>query len=279
MKLTNILFNKKIKESVEKIDFNKASQIITNTTINKLMNQKLLFMRYSIFAIIIIIEILLASTLSGWVVSSPIFALMEWLVILFTIIYFFKIISKCFSEHYLTRFYSCCSIIFSIVSCIFSLGLWFVLAAFSSGIKEEYLAQILLQTIITVVVAILVGYAIYKYLQYLAIKELADFDKTLKVPLWGRVVDKSVIYGIVIVIGGMQVYRMNKFWLLNDSSWVSTLLVPIAQTVLGAIIIILLIALPVRFFYPEFVKSYLLQKYTEEFRKENDMTEKEWYTE
>ncbi|MBC2256401.1 hypothetical protein HCB46_13185 [Listeria ivanovii] len=96
--------------------------------------------------------------------------------------------------------------------------------------------------------------------------------------LWGRVVDKSVIYGIVIVIGGMQVYRMNKFWLLNDSSWVSTLLVPIAQTVLGAIIIILLIALPVRFFYPEFVKSYLLQKYTEEFRKENDMTEKEWYT-
>ncbi|EFS01875.1 conserved hypothetical protein, partial [Listeria seeligeri FSL S4-171] len=54
MKLTNILFNKKIKESAEKIDFNKASQIITNTTINKLMNQKLLFMRYSIFAIIII---------------------------------------------------------------------------------------------------------------------------------------------------------------------------------------------------------------------------------
>lgn len=171
---------------------------------------------------------------------------------------FFKMISKCFSENYLTRFYSCCSIIFSIVSCIFSLGLWFVLAAFSSGIKEVYLAQILLQTIITVVVVILVGYAIYKYLQYLAMKELADFDKTLKVPLWGRVVDKSVIYGIVIVIGGMQVYRMNKFWLLNDPSWVSTLLVPIAQTVLGAIIIILLIALPVHFFYPEFVKSYLL---------------------
>lgn len=248
MKLTNILFNKKIKESVEKIDFNKASQIITYTKINKLMNQKLLFTRYSIFTVIIIIEILLASTLSGWVFSSPIFALMEWLVILLTIIYFFKIISKCFSENYLTRFYSCCSIIFSIVSCIFSLGLWFVLAAFSSGIKEEYLAQILLQTIITVVFAILVGYAIYKYLQYLAIKELADFDKTLKVPLWGRIVDKSVIYGIVIVIGGMQVYRMNKFWLLNDSSWVSTLLVPIAQTVLGAIIFILLIALPVRFF-------------------------------
>lgn len=276
MKLTNILINKEI---IRKISFNQASQVINKTTIEKTMNQKMLLLRYIIFAIIISIEILLASTFSGWVVSSPVFALIEWAVVLVTIIYFFKINLKSFSENYLSRFYSCCSIIFSIISVIFSLGLWFVFGAFSAGIKDEYMAQIVIQTISAVGGVTLVSFAIYKYLQYLEINELADFDSTIKIPLWGKIIDKSLIYGIVIVIAGMQIYRMNKFWLLNDDSWISTMLVPLGQILLVAIVVFLLVAIPVRFFYPDFVKSYLLQKYTEAFRKEHGFTEKQWYSE
>ncbi|MBF2393501.1 hypothetical protein IA831_08075 [Listeria marthii] len=276
MKLTNILFNKEI---IRKISFNQANQVINKTIIEKTMNQKMLLLRYIIFAIIISIEILLASTFSGWVVSSPVFALIEWVVVLVTIIYFFKINLKSFSENYLSRFYSCCSIIFSIISVIFSLGLWFVFGAFSAGIKDEYMAQIVIQTISAVGGVTLVSFAIYKYLQYLEINELADFDSTIKIPLWGKIVDKSLIYGVVIVIAGMQIYRMNKFWLLNDDSWISTMLVPLGQILLVAIVVFLLVAIPVRFFYPDFVKSYLLQKYTEAFRKEHGFTEKQWYSE
>ncbi|EPY2527285.1 hypothetical protein ACXA0J_001825 [Listeria monocytogenes] len=279
MKLTKILFNKDIQETVRKISFNQASQVINKTTIEKTMNQKMLLLRYIIFAIIISIEILLASTFSGWVVSSPVFALIEWAVVSVTIIYFFKINLKSFSENYLSRFYSCCSIIFSILSVIFSLGLWFVFGAFSAGIKDEYMAQIVIQTISAVGGVLLVSFAIYKYLQYLEINELADFDSTIKIPLWGKIVDKTLIYGIVIVIAGMQIYRMNKFWLLNDDSWISTMLVPLGQILLVAIVVFLLVAIPVRFFYPDFVKSYLLQKYTEAFRKEHGFTEKQWYSE
>ncbi|ECB9787048.1 hypothetical protein FLW04_05885 [Listeria monocytogenes] len=279
MKLTKILFNKDIQETIQKISFNQASQIINRKIIEKTMNQKMLLLRYIIFAIIISIETLLASTFSGWVVSSPIFALLEWAVVLVTIIYFFKINLKSFSENYLSRFYSCCSIIFSIVSVVFSIGLWFVFGAFSAGIKDEYMTQIIIQTICAVGGVILVSFAIYKYLQYLEINELAVFDPTIKIPLWGKFVDKSLIYGIVIVIAGMQIYRMNKFWLLNDDSWISTMLIPMGEILLVAIVVFLLIAIPVRFFYPDFVKSYLLQKYTDMFRKEHDFTEKEWYGE
>ncbi|EQC1974057.1 hypothetical protein ACY268_002414, partial [Listeria monocytogenes] len=98
MKLTKILFNKDIQETIQKISFNQASQIINRKIIEKTMNQKMLLLRYIVFAIIISIETLLASTFSGWVVSSPIFALLEWAVVLVTIIYFFKINLKSFSE-------------------------------------------------------------------------------------------------------------------------------------------------------------------------------------
>ncbi|MBC2268783.1 hypothetical protein HCB38_13285 [Listeria sp. FSL L7-0083] len=74
MKLTNLLFNK---ETIQKISFNQASQIINKKTIEKTMNQKMLLLRYIVFAIIISIEILLASTFSGWIVSSPVFAVIE----------------------------------------------------------------------------------------------------------------------------------------------------------------------------------------------------------
>ncbi|HAB8808734.1 TPA_asm: hypothetical protein GYS95_00645 [Listeria monocytogenes] len=141
------------------------------------------------------------------------------------------------------------------------------------------MTQIIIQTISAVGGVLLVSFAIYKYLQYLEINELADFDSTIKIPLWGKIVDKTLIYGIVIVIAGMQIYRMNKFWLLNDDSWISTMLVPLGQILLVAIVVFLLVAIPVRFFYPDFVKSYLLQKYTEAFRKEHGFTEKQWYSE
>ncbi|MGJ8730155.1 hypothetical protein ACRW9N_06770 [Listeria aquatica] len=278
MKLTRILFNRQIQEGVQKIDFDQAKQVLNQAFIKKVLKQKLIFARYSIFAIVIIIEILLASTLSGWVVSNPISALLEWAVVLITIIYFFKINFKSFSENYLSRFYSCCSIMFSIISLIFSIGLWLVLAAFSGGLKDAYMEQILIQVGSAVIGATLVVYIIYKYLLYLEMKELTSFDQGIKLPLFGRIIDKLIIYGIIILIVGMQLYRMNKFWLLNDSSWISTALIPIGQMILWLIVIVLLITVPLRFFYPEFVKSYLLQKYNEEFRKESGVSEKQWYS-
>lgn len=60
MKLTNILFNKEI---IQKISFNQASQVINKTTIEKTMNQKMLLLRYIIFAIIISIEIAISEHL------------------------------------------------------------------------------------------------------------------------------------------------------------------------------------------------------------------------
>ncbi|MEN2667264.1 hypothetical protein [Listeria aquatica] len=248
MKLTRILFNRQIQEGVQKIDFDQAKQVLNQAFIKKVLKQKLIFARYSIFAIVIIIEILLASTLSGCVVSNPISALLEWAVVLITIIYFFKINFKSFSENYLSRFYSCCSIMFSIISLIFSIGLWLVLAAFSGGLKDAYMEQILIQVGSAVIGATLVVYIIYKYLLYLEMKELTSFDQGIKLPLFGRIIDKLIIYGIIILIVGMQLYRMNKFWLLNDSSWISTALIPIGQMILWLIVIVLLITVPLRFF-------------------------------
>ncbi|MBC2010161.1 hypothetical protein HCA54_09140 [Listeria welshimeri] len=77
MKLTTIFFNKENQEIVQKINFEQANQIINKTIIEKSMNQKMLLLRYIFFAIIISVETLLASTFSGWVVSSPVFALIE----------------------------------------------------------------------------------------------------------------------------------------------------------------------------------------------------------
>ncbi|MBC1611574.1 hypothetical protein HB910_13655, partial [Listeria welshimeri] len=78
MILTKILFNNDIQGIIQKISFNQASQVINKKTIEKSMNQKMLLLRYTFFAIIISVETLLASTFSGWVVSSPVFALIEW---------------------------------------------------------------------------------------------------------------------------------------------------------------------------------------------------------
>ncbi len=277
MKLTRILFNRQIQEQVQKIDFDQTKQVVNQTFIKRGLKQNLIFARYLIFALTIIIEILMAGTLSGWVVSNPISAILEWAVVLTTIIYFFKIIFKSFSENYLSRFYSCCSIMFSIISLIFSIGLWFILIAFSGGLKDAYIMQIIIQVTSAIVGGTLVIYVIYKYLLYLEMKELTSFDKGIKLPFLGKFLDKFIIYGVVILIGGMQLYRMNKFWLLNDSSWISTVIVPIGQMLLGLIVVTLLIIVPLRFFYPEFVKSYLLQKYNEEFRKESGVTESRWY--
>lgn len=48
------------------------------------------------------------------------------------------------------------------------------------------MTQIIIQTICAVVGVILVSFAIYKYLQCLEINELAVFNPTIKIPLWGK---------------------------------------------------------------------------------------------
>ena len=76
----------------------------------------------------------------------------------------------------------------------------------------------------------------------------------------------------------MQFYRINKFWLISSSKLVATL-ISIGQFVLFLLIVLAVLILPIMLFYPEIVKHYMIEKYSEEFRKEYDFTKEEWYGE
>ncbi|OJG99376.1 hypothetical protein RV18_GL001444 [Enterococcus termitis] len=242
------------------------------------MNNKLLLPKYSIFTLTIILQILMAASLSGWILSRPFFAVIEWLSVLLTSIFFFKINFKSISENYLSRFYSNCSIILNVCSLVFSIGLWILLLTFSGNISMEYLSQILVQMFLSIMSIFFLEFSIYKYIQYRVLQEISTFRADIKTPIFGKLIDKSMIYGIGLIIIAMQYYRINKFWIIGNSSWITKVLIPVGQLFLWLIILLLLIALPIRIFYPNFVKNYILQLYSEEFRNEYGFTEKEWYS-
>ena len=77
----------------------------------------------------------------------------------------------------------------------------------------------------------------------------------------------------------MQFYRVNKFWLTHSTSWMTTISIPLILFILFILGVLVLLILPVKIFYPEIVKKYLLSKYSEEFRQEYDFTKEEWYGE
>lgn len=278
MKAVDIILNKNIKKNIQTIDFEQAKQIVVLRDVSDNINKKLLFPKYSIFAVTIILQILMAVSLSGWLLSKPFFAIMEWLSVLLTIIIFFKINFKSLSENYLSRFYSNCSIIFSVCSLVFSVGLWILLLTFSGNISMDYLSQILVQMFLSIMSIFFLELSIYKYIQYRILQEISTFRVDIKIPIFGKLIDKSMIYGIGLVIIAMQYYRINKFWIIGNSSWITKVLIPAGQLFLWLIVLLLLIVLPIRIFYPNFVKNYILQLYSEEFRNECGFTKKEWYS-
>ncbi|WP_228465711.1 hypothetical protein [Listeria marthii] len=99
----------------------------------------------------------------------------------------------------------------------------------------------------------------------------------------------AVLVGfIVIVIAGMQFYRVNKWWIDgSNSDALSGLNGTLAGTILSAILMVIGVAILVIItLLPTLllnaaavVDGYIYKKYAEEFRKEYEFTEKEWYGE
>lgn len=99
----------------------------------------------------------------------------------------------------------------------------------------------------------------------------------------------AVLVGfIVIVIVGMQFYRVNKWWIDgSNSDALSGLNETLGGTILSMILIVVGVAILVIItLLPTLllntaavVDGYIYKKYAEEFRKEYEFTEKEWYGE
>ncbi|MBF2514147.1 hypothetical protein IA833_06970 [Listeria marthii] len=99
----------------------------------------------------------------------------------------------------------------------------------------------------------------------------------------------AVLVGfIVIVIAGMQFYRVNKWWIDgSNSDALSGLNGTFAGTILSAILMVIGVAILVIItLLPTLllntaavVDGYIYKKYAEEFRKEYEFTEREWYGE
>lgn len=103
-----------------------------------------------------------------------------------------------------------------------------------------------------------------------------------------KILSAVLVSFIVIVIAGMQFYRVNKWWIDgSNSDALSGLNGTLAGTILSAILMVIGVAILVIItLLPTLllntaavVDGYIYKKYAEEFRKEYEFTEKEWYGE
>lgn len=273
------MFSKKNASYLENIDFEKASDLISFQQIYDGIHKKSRLALIIIGSIVITIEILIAACFSGWVFSNLLFSISEWVIVLATLFCLFKVKFRKPLELYLTNYFSRCSIIILICSVILSISTWVIFLSFSGGTNKPYIFQIVMQVFITVIICLLLEGVIYLYLRNKVIAELAIFVEALKIPVFVKVVEKSIGFIIAIILVAMQFYRMNKFWITHSTSWMITTLIPFTQFILFILVILLLFILPIKVFYPEIVKTYLLKKYSEEFRKAYDFTKEEWYGE
>lgn len=271
------LITKNIQKQLDLVLFEQAKKIITVETIKKDFSKQLLFFRYGIFGLTILIEISIAVIFSGTVFTQPLFAILEWLIVFFTGREFLKICIKKLSNQYLTRFYSCYLIMLSIISVILSISTCFIFLAFSGSKSVTFIFQIIVQTIFSTLFLLIVETCIYKYLQGRIFEELKQFEGEFRKSLFVKIVEKSIFSGILLVIIGMQYYRMNKFWIEHTTSWFTTIVVPIVQLILFGIVFIVILLCPIIVFYPKFVYNFLLEKYSEQFRESYEFEKKDWY--
>lgn len=103
-----------------------------------------------------------------------------------------------------------------------------------------------------------------------------------------KILSAVLVTFIVIVIAGMQFYRVNKWWIDgSNSDALSGLNGTLAGTILSAILMVIGVAILVIItLLPTLllnaaavVDGYIYKKYAEEFRKEYEFTEREWYGE
>lgn len=270
------LLKKKL-EKMKLISFNQAKEGIAFSFISDSVNKPLILLRNIVSFLAVLLEVLIASSFSGWLVRKPLCALFEWLIVLSTIMIIFRFIVKGNSRKYLLRYYSCCSIITSVCFLIFSIGSLIILLSFSGEISKQYFWQIVAQVGLSILGVCLIMILMIKYVDYLVKKELSAFFEDVRLPIFGKILDKIMVYGSVLILIGMQFYRFNKFWILSDSSWFSTILIPISQVLVFIFFVCLVIYVLFRVFYPNFIKYFLIEKYSEKFREEYGYSKSEWY--
>lgn len=274
-----IFLSKKNEPYLDNIGFKRVSELISFQQIYDSIHKNSRFTLSIIGGSVILLEILIAASFSGLVFKKPIFAIIEWLIMLVTLFLLLKINFGVKSKKYLTKYFSRCSVIISICSFILSLSTWIIFLSFSGEMTKAYAFQILIQVCILAIACLLLEGLIYLYLKSKVIEELAIYVKEIQSPLFVKIVEKSIGFIIALIFIAMQFYRVNKFWITHSTSWMTTILIPLIQFILFILGVLVLLILPVKIFYPEIVKKYLLSKYSEEFRQEYDFTKEEWYGE
>ncbi|EJJ0974146.1 hypothetical protein EPB68_10270 [Enterococcus faecalis] len=152
-----------------------------------------------------------------------------------------------------------------------------MLLTYSGKMTSEFYLQMLVQTVFSIAGCYFILLIIYNYMKYRIKQELSLFVKDIKVPKVGKVIEKTTSYGIIVIIGVMQFYRMNKFWIESNESNAINAIIALGQLIVGILCFLILIILPIRMFYPNFISSMLLKKYSEEFRLDYGFSKKEWY--
>lgn len=101
-------------------------------------------------------------------------------------------------------------------------------------------------------------------------------------------ITKILLVAVVLIVGGMQFYRFNKWWLKdNNSDFLSGLngtlmgdFFSILAVIIAVSVIMLITLIPTLFLNSEaIVNGLVLKKFSEEIRMEYDFSKKEWYGE
>ncbi|MDO1604757.1 hypothetical protein Q2T76_01655 [Lactobacillus sp. YT155] len=115
-------------------------------------------------------------------------------------------------------------------------------------------------------------------------------DKTLTKIV--QAVTSALAVFIVAILVLAQFYRMNKWWINNNSVgdinltipgvWgtiLGIILIPIF-TIIGLALILMITLLPTLLFNEDiYVRGLVVKKYSEEFREDNGYSTEEWYSE
>ena len=200
----NIFFSEKNESYLENIDFKRASELISFQQIHDSIQKKSQLALSAIGGVVIILEVLIATSFSGWMFNKPLFSIIEWGVVLVTLFYLFKVNIRKQSEKYLTKYFSRCSIIILISSLILSISTWIIFLSFSGETNKQYIFQIVIQIFSSVIICLLLEGLIYLYLRNKVIEELAVYIKELKTPVFVKVVEKSIGFVIALVLVAMH---------------------------------------------------------------------------
>jgi hypothetical protein len=122
-----IFLSEKNKAYLDNLDFKRVSELISFQQIYDSIHKRSRFTLSIIGGSVIILEILIAASFSGWVFKEPIFSIIEWLIMLATLFCLLKINFGVKSKQYLTIFFPDVQLSYQFVllSYHYQLGLYF----------------------------------------------------------------------------------------------------------------------------------------------------------